>query len=287
VGGSLGGWTTGLLPGYGPTQTIFSAVGPRNMNTAGVQLNYELTPRSSITFGGLFSVLRFSDPGNVDSNGYIGTAGYNYQISRNDTLGVVYRYSAYHYLDNPQAVGDQMFQVAYGRKITGRLALALTGGPDISNFRVPLEGSTKTRYVAGTGSAYLTYAFRRGNVSAGYFHGVTAGSGVFVGAITDLFTATGTRKLTRVWDLDAHLGYARNRNAETANSVASTNYNNLYGGATLGRPLGRNANLTLGYNAYVENANNTVCAGANCGRSFTTNQILVGLSWHARPFVLR
>jgi hypothetical protein len=287
VGGSLAGVTSGLAPGYTPGQTIFSAVGPRNMNTAGVQVNYQLTRRSSITLGGIFSVLRFSDPGNIDSNDYIGTAGYNYEISRKDSIGVVYRYSAYHYLDNPQAVGDQMFHVAYGRKITGRLALELTAGPEITNFRIPLAGTTKTQYIAGSGSASLTYAFARGSVSAGYFHGVTGGSGVFYGALTDNLTASATRKLTRVWTASLHVGYAHNRNEETSSTVGSTDYNTIFAGGSLTRPLGRNANLFVGYTAFVENANSTICAGANCGSSFTTNQISVGLSWHARPFVLR
>jgi hypothetical protein len=237
--------------------------------------------------GGIFGILRFTDPGNVDSTDYIGTAGYNYEITKNNTIGVVYRYSAYHYLDNPQAIGDQMFQAAFGRKITGRLALQLTAGPEITDYRIPLAGSTKTQSVTGTGSAFITYAFERGGVSAGYFHGVSAGSGVFVGAITDTFTVSANRRLTRVWSVDAHLGYAHNRNSQTSGSVTTTGYNSLYGGASLLRPLGRNANFTLGYIAYVENTNTTVCAGANCGSSITTNMISVGLSWHTHPFVLR
>ena len=284
VGGTLGGGTTGLVPGYFPGQTIFSASGPRSVNTAGVELNYRLTPRSSITLAGIYGILRFTDPGNVDNDSYIGTAGYNYEITRNNTIGAVYRYNAYHYLDNPQAVGDQMIQAAFGRKITGRLALQLTAGPEITNYRLPPEGSTKTQFVTGTGSAYLTYAFARGGVTTGYFHGVTSGSGVFVGAITDTFTVSGTRKLTRVWTGEAHLGYAHNKNSETFGSVTTTSYNSLYGGASLMRPLGRNGNFSVGYSAYVENA---TCAAANCGSSFTTNLISIGLSWHTHPFVLR
>ena len=85
--------------------------------------------------GGLFSILRFIDPGNVESNDYIGNVGYNHQISRADTIGLVYRYSSYHYIGVNQAIGDQMIQVAYGRKITGRIALQISGGPEITTFR--------------------------------------------------------------------------------------------------------------------------------------------------------
>jgi hypothetical protein len=286
VGGTLGVGSIGLGAGFSPGQSIFTAVGPRYTNTAGAQVNYMLTPRSSVTVGGLFSVLRFTDSGNIESNDYVGNAGYNYQITRADTIGLVYRFSAFHYIGFAQAIGDQTFQAAYGRKITGRLALQLSGGPEITNFKVPQGTSTKTQYVAGSGSATLSYAFPKGTVSASYNHGVTAGSGVFLGATTDQVTGSATRRLSRVWSGDVHLGFARNRNAETDATISSQNFNTIYAGASVARPLGRNANFSLGYTAYIENANSTICAGANCSSSFMSNQITVGLSWHARPFVL-
>ncbi len=259
IGGSLGVGSPGLGGGLDPGQSIFTAIGPRYSNTFGAQGNYQLSPRSSVTFGGLVGIQRFTESGNIESNNYIGNLGYNYQITREDTIGVFYRFNSFHYLKFPQAIGDQSVQVAYGKKITGRLALQLTGGPEITNFRVAQAGSAKTQYVSGTGSATLTYAIPRGSVSLGYQHGVTSGSGVFLGATTDQLTASGTRKLTRVWSGDAHLGFAYNRRAQTS---------------------GRNASFSLGYTAYVETSSNVG------GFSLTTHQISVGLNWHTRPFVL-
>jgi hypothetical protein len=287
IGGSLGGGLAGLAPAYSPGQTIFTANGPRTVNTAGVQVNYLLTPRSSITVGGLYSIVRFSDPGNIESDDYIGFIGFNYQISRNDTLGVQYRFSAYHYLDSPQAIGDHLFQVVYGKKITGRLALQMSAGPEITNFRIAEPPSTQTQYIAGSGNVVLSYAFPWGGVSANYTHGITAGSGVFLGASTDYVQGTVNGHLTRVWKGEAHLGYSRNRNAGSGQSTTNPQYDSLFAGASASRPLGRNASLSLGYTAYVETANTSVCAGPNCSSSFTTNQITVGLSWHTRPLVLR
>jgi len=279
IGGSLGGSVTGLGTGFSPGQSIFSAVGPRYTNTAGIQLNYQVTRRTSVTLSGLDSILRFSDAGNVESNDYVGAAGLNYQVSKTDTLGILYRYSAYHYIGVPQAIGDQMIQAAYGRKITGRLALQLMAGPEITNFRTATAPVTKTRYVNASGGASLTYAFQRGSVTGSYFHGVTAGSGVFVGATTDQFTGSVQRSLTRVWRGDAHVGFARNRSVQGASGLPNTLYDTFFGGAAAARPLGRNANVSLGYTAYIEKGNNSA--------NFTTHQISVGLNWHTRPFVLR
>jgi hypothetical protein len=280
IGGSLGVGSTGLAGGLDPGQSIFTAVGSRYSNTFGAQVNYLLTPRTSVTFGGLSGIQRFTESGNIESNNYIGNLGYNYQITREDTIGIFYRFNSFHYLNLPQAIGDQSIQAAYGKKITGRLALQLTGGPEITNYRTAQAGSTKTRYVSGTGSATLTYAIPRGSVSLGYQHGVTSGSGVFVGATTDQLTASGTRKLTRVWSGDLHLGFAHNRQAQTSEILPNQSFNTVYAGASVARPLGRNASFSLGYTAYVGTSSNVG------GFSLTTHQISLGLSWHTRPLVL-
>jgi hypothetical protein len=286
VGGTLGGGLTGIGSGFTPGQTIFSAVGPRYFNTAGVQATYQLSARSSVTMGGLYSLLRFRDEGNIESDQYVGNVGYNYQITRNNTIGVQYRYSAYHYLNDPQAIGDHMFQVVFGRKITGRLALTLSGGPEITDFRHAQPPATKTRYVAGSGGATLTYLVPKGSLSASYYHGVTAGSGVFLGATTDQVSGSATRRVSRVWNGEVHGGYARNRNAETEQGVGNTTFDSFFAGVSAARPLGRNAMFNVGYTAYVERTELSGCTGS-CSSSFTTNQISVGVSWHARPFVLR
>jgi len=280
IGGTLGVGSTGIGGQFDPGQSIFTVVGPRYTNTFGTQINYVLTPRASLTFGGIASILRFTESGNVESNIYIGNVGYNYQITHEDTIGLQYHFSAYHYLGDPQAIGDHSIQAVYGKKITGRLALQLAGGPEITHYRIPVGGENKTQHVSGSGTATLSYAFARGSVSLSYLHGLTSGSGVFVGATTDQLTVTGTRKLTRVWSGDAHLGFAHNRQSTTAQSQASPSYNTVYAGGSAARPLGRNASFSLGYTAYRETSDN---AG---GVSFTTHQISVGLSWHSRPFVL-
>lgn len=286
VGGSLGGGLTGIGSGFTPGQSVFSAVGQRYFNTAAVQATYQLSKRGSVTVGGLYSLLRFKEPGNIESDQYVGNLGYNYQITRNNTIGLQYRYSAFHFLDNPQAIGDHMFQVVFGRKITGRLALTLSAGPEITNYRVPQPPSTNTQYVAGSGGATLSYLVPKGTLTANYSHGVTSGSGVFFGATTDQVTGSATRKLSRVWSGELHAGYARNRNAQAAAGLSTTDYDSFFGGVSAARPLGRNAVLSLAYTAYVQRTDLSGCS-SNCSSTLTTNQISVGVSWHARPFVLR
>ena len=252
-----------------------------------MQANYVLTRRSSITLGGTQSILRFSDPGNIESNEYLGSIGYNYNITREDTLGLVYRYSSYHFIGFTQNIGDQSVQVAYGRKITGRLALQLTGGPEITHLRVVQPGGSR-QTVAGTGSASLTYVIPRGSVSGSYFHGTTAGSGVFLGSTSDQFNGSISRKITRLWTGNANVGYSRNRGLAGTILIpnANVNYDTVYGNVAASRTLGRNANLSLGYTAYIERTNVGTCVVANCASDFTTHQLSFGVNWHTRPLVL-
>ena len=116
VGGPLAPVLPGLQNGLTPSQSIFTTIGPRYSNTSGVQFNFLLSPRSSITIGGVFSLLRFTESGNIESNDVILNAGYNYQLSRSDTFGISYRFSAYEYLGSPQAIGDHTVQATYAKK---------------------------------------------------------------------------------------------------------------------------------------------------------------------------
>src|SRR5215469_1298627 len=92
VGGSLGNTIPGLGGNYIPNQTIYGT-GTFSSNVSALQGTYTLSRRSSVTLAGSFGLLRFEQPGNYDSNTTVGSIGYNYQLSPNDTVGLVYRFS--------------------------------------------------------------------------------------------------------------------------------------------------------------------------------------------------
>ncbi len=167
VGGSIGSSIPGISGSVTPNQSIYSTVGPFYNNTAILQATYSISRRSSVTFAGAYGILQFVDPGNVDQDSIIGSIGYNYTLTHNDTIGVIYQFTAYHYQGEPQAFGNHSVALAYGRKITGRLVLQLRGGPQISTYRIPI--GTSSQEVNFYASANLTYATAHGgSVSAGY-----------------------------------------------------------------------------------------------------------------------
>jgi hypothetical protein len=286
VGGQLTPTLPSLQSGFSPAQSILTQVGPETSNTFGTQLSYSPSSRTSFTIGGVFSVLRFSQAGNIQSNDVVLNAGYNHQVSKTDILGVSYRFSAYEFIDSPQAMGIHVIQAAYGKKITGRLALQISGGPEITSFRVPIATGVNTQHVDGTASATLSRGFAAGLASLSYTHGANNGSGVLFGATSDQVTGNANRQLGRIWRGNVSLGYARTSSLLGSSSSPTVTYNTVYVGAGTQRPIGRNADFTMTYAADIQTSSDSVCAGPNCGRNFTTHVISVGMSWRSRPYVI-
>jgi hypothetical protein len=286
IGGQLGPSLPALQPNYQPNQTIFTSIGPRYSNSITTEIAYSISPGESVTVSGSYGILRFVEGGSIDTNDTILSTGYNHALSRKDTIGLLYRFSGYRYLGNPQAINDHVAQLAYGRKITGRIALQLFVGPDVTTFRVPL-GSAHHR-ISGSGGASLTYAFRRSNLSFSYNHGVAGGSGQFTGSTSDEVQNTINHQLSRVWQGNVNFGLARTTSLglSSASQVSQT-FNSWFTGGGLSRPVGRSANFTFGYTAYIQNSRLPVCRAGTCNTNYLQQQISLSFQWHTRPLVLR
>jgi hypothetical protein len=285
VGGSLGPSLQVLQPNYQPSQSIFSAAGPRYSNSITTQIAYAVSPRGSVTFAGSYDILRFVEAGNIDSNETIFNAGYNYSLSTKDTIGLLYRFSEFRYFGSPQAIEDHVAQAAYGRKVTGRLALQLFVGPDITVFRVHDPGFSDRTSVAG--GANLTYSFSRSHVFVSYNHGISGGSGVLTGARADSTQGSVDRQLSRLWHGNISFGYSRNSSlASGSNPSSPATFDSWFTGAGLDRPLGRSANFSIAYSATLQSTSQAGCSVASCS-SDLQHQVSLSFQWHSGPLVLR
>jgi hypothetical protein len=282
INGSLAPALPGLSANLVPSQSILSSTGTRYSNTSAVEATYALTPRASITMAGSYGFLRFVQPGNFDSAETVANIGYDYLLTRKDTLGVFYRFTGFHYDGTPQAIGNQIVNFAYGRKITGRLALQLSGGPGIASYRVPINGNTNQ--VLPYVSASLTYGVRGGQLSLGYTHGVSGGSGTLVGANTDQLMFSANQLIGRSWTFLGSLDYARNRSLAKNPTSDSQSIGSWVVTAGLARQFGPKLSLTFGYTALIQTSNQACIAP--CNTNFTQNQISLGFQWNTRPFVI-
>lgn len=284
IGSSMAPQPVGLANNIGANQTIFSSNGAAYDNTFATQATYALSSRASVTVSGAYSNLNFVNAGNIDVYDAIGNVGYNYVLTSKDSIGVLYRLSTYHFGGGPQAIGDQLVQVAYGRKITGRLALQLAGGPEFDTFRVPVANQSSQIYESG--SAALTYGFEHGGLNLGYSHGISPGSGILIGSVLDNFSFGANRQLGRVWNFSGSLGYARNSGLGASALGGTPNIDAWFVTAGLARALNPNASFSIGYTATIQSGSATTC-GSVCNTNFTQHMISIGFQWNTRPFVIR
>jgi hypothetical protein len=283
--GSIGPTIPGMGLGYVPNQSIYAAFGPEYSNAAALQVTYATSRRGSITASGSYGTLNFVDPGNVDNSSTSGTVGYNYELTRQNSIGGFYRFSGYHFAGQPQAFGSNSFNLAFSRKLTGRMALQAYGGPDITTFRIPVDGQS-SKIGANLGVS-VDYAFKEGGLAGRYFHGLTGGSGAFTGSTVDQVNFSANHRLSRVWSGHLNFGYAHNKAIVSSTAASSAGYNSWFFGGGVTRPLGRNSTLAIAYSGNISSYAPSGCTGNSCSSNQTTyNSIIVNFQWHMRPMVL-
>lgn len=299
--GGLGGTalpsgSTGLGTAFTDSQTILFGEGQNVTNAFTTEADYAITARTSLTLVGGYSLLRYvnAGPGLVDSGNASFRAGYNYLWSRKDTVAVLYTFNAFRYTNSSQSINQHTVQASYGRRVTGRLAFQIAAGPQVVLFSSnPSGGSGTAGSMTSNTQLYWAldtsaqYRWERAMLSATYSHGVTSGSGVLAGSVTDTASGSITRQMSRTFSSGITAGYSRNKGLiEGAVSPASQVFDYWFAGANFSRPWGRSLGLTFSYQMQYQNSNTTFCiAGMTCGTSVIRHLISVGLGWHQRPIL--
>jgi hypothetical protein len=288
-----GGGSIGLQPGLTPGDSILTARGNRATNSFLTQADFYLSPRGSITVAGGYSLLHYFDNNLIDFGDAIFQAGYNYQLTRKDSIAVFYRFSGYRYSGFNQSINDNSFQVSYGRRVTGRFSFQIQGGPDITFVTTPLTAATTTTPASGGQTRELywslstsaTYQLQRVGLNASYLHGVSGGSGVLLGGIADTVSGGAGRQLTRQLSGNLGAGYSRNKgiNAFNAAGAPPQDFGYVYGSVGFDRTLGRALDVNLNYQLQHQTSNADFCIGTTCNQNLTRHQITVGLNWHRQP----
>lgn len=292
-----GSGSTGLSPGFTTGQSILTGQGQNLSNSSVLQLETFVTPRSSITMTGGYSLLHFFGNNLTDSGDMTFQGGYNYQLRRHDTLAAMYTFSDFRYTSLGESIYTHSIEGSYGRLVTGRLAFQIAAGPEFAIFNQlggtsggtvggPAASNGSSAHVYWTLNSSLNYQYQRTRMGVSYWHGVTEGSGVLAGAQTDTATGNLTRQMSRTFSSGLTAGYSRNASLSVAGSTASgENYDYWFAGASLARPFAETLALTLSYQMQYQTSNATFCIGPACGMSIVRNLISVGLSWHERPLL--
>jgi len=282
-GGSIGSGNP-FLPG----QTILTVRGQRLTNSFIAQDDIHLTAKSSLTFLGGYSLLHFVDDPLLDFGEIIFQGGYNHELTRKDTIAVFYRFRGYRYSGVDQSIDENSFQVSYARKVTGKLAFQVAGGPQVAFVTVPITsgtgGSTTELFFALDAS--LTYRLKRTELLVAYNHGLSGGSGVLAGSQLETVRGAVRRQLSRNFSGSWDMGYSRNVGRLVVGSTPATtnqNFDYWFTGVQIGHPLGRTLHLFLRYQLEYQNSNTSSCTEVTCANNVTRNQISLGLGWKAQP----
>jgi len=271
--------STTLNPTYGANNTILTGQTRLLNNAAIAEIQYDLSARSSFTVTGSYGVLDYIGAGYISSHDYVLSAGYNYMFTAKDTVDVSYSLTETHYTGSQQAVNFQQINAGYGRQVSGRLVFQISGGPELIAFHdyTPSEGNVVTWNL----TAGLQYRLRRSGFSANFTRGANAGSGVFYGSISDSVTGGVNHQFSRFLTGAVNVGYSINHNLTIVPGVANQ-YQNYFVGASLGRQLGRYAQLSVNYGAQQQPYGG-ICPVTNCGTNRILQTIGVALNLHIHP----
>jgi len=300
--GNIGtsGGSSGLGAPFGtPGQTILTGIGQSVANAFATEADVNLTPRTSLTFVGGYSLLHYSNTGLLDSGDASFRAGYNYLATRKDTIAVFYTFTAFRYSNFNQSINDHTIQASYGRRVTGKLAFQVAAGPQVAVSRVAITPGAVSGASGGatsTGSSLtqlywsldtnLQYQMKRTALVLSYIHGVNAGSGVLGGSVGDVASGSLTRQMSRTFSSGLTAGYSRNSGSLiTSTTPVNETFDYWFAGASFSHPIGRTLGLTLSYQMQYQDSNSAFCIGSLCGQSVIRNLISIGVGWHERPLL--
>jgi hypothetical protein len=296
AGAGLPGVATGggVGSGFTPGQSILTPESQNLSNSFDVELDTKLTSRTSLTLVGGYSLLHYFTDNLLDFGTVTVQVGYNYLLSRKDTVALSYSFSGYQYSNVDQTLDLHTIQGSYGRRVTGKLAFQIAAGPQFAVSRIPVTNATPpTAPVPGTPSSSqlywtlntsLQYQLRRAAISASYNHGVTGGSGVLVGAETDTATGSFNDQISRTFNAGFTAGYSRNRGiATTSGSLEAQDFSYWFAGVNVAHPIGRSLDVFANYQFQYQDSNTSGCVGSACSTNTIRHQIAFGLNLHKQP----
>ena len=287
-----GGAQLGIQSSLVPNETILSARGQRLISTSLVEVDTLLTPNATFSMAGGYALLHYFNDDDFNFNNAIGQAGVSLQVSRHDTIAIIYRFDQYRFPFQDYTLLGHTGELDYARRVTGRMAFEIDAGAEWAIFRLPGAPPSSTTWpnrVYWAGDASFSYELRRTLLSLSYDHSISGGSGVLTGALTDTVSAGVSSQLTRTFHGYLNVGFGRNSQLSVVSiSTGATNptFDYLFGTVGITHPLGREMTWSVGYSTQYQQASQPYCVTGVCGTSILRQQVSLGFNLHPRPFAI-
>ena len=285
---------------------------PRIMNVAIGDVTENLTPKSSLTAAGGYAITHFYGTDASTGTTFIGStqtsaqAGYNRLLSSHTQIALVYGYQGFNFSILGTDFHSHIIQGLYGHRISGRMDLLLGAGPQFTRINVvSLFGNIPSNKIGVAAQARLRYKFTKASMDLQYQRFETSGSGLFLGAQSDIVRLSVDRPLNRVWGSFVDIGYSHNDRLQnlTESQVSTCNvpgeYNILlppcpgvnantfstgFAGGGLHRAFGREFHGFVSYQFNELAFDHSYCGGlTDCNRISNRQIITFGLDWTPRP----
>ena len=281
LGGGLTNYNPFLLPGQS-----FQSLGKRINNVIVGQVQYTVGPRSSFNLSGNYGLVHFFTVGLLNSRSVGMRVGYDYLIDARQTFTLSYVNDFFNYSSAIPGFSTHSAVVAYKRFLTGRLSFLMEGGPQISRFQNPVSGNATS--LSWRLRSQLRRLTARNSLELEYSHHITAGSGVLIGANSDILRTDFSRTLSRNWTGGLLGSFNRNSGLrQTSGGNSSRHSNSWTAGTMIHRLVGERANIDLNYHISRQTANFSVCPGnVPCGSVSLRHQVGVGMTWSSRPYLI-
>jgi len=276
---TLGNSLTSFAQAFEPTENINTGSVMRYRNSILGQAEYSFSRRSAVTFAASYGLLRFQGTGFVDSTMLDAQVGYDYLLDPSNSIAFLGSYGKINFTGTGKYTTDYVGALAYGRKITGRLAFQIAVGPQ--EIQSVVGGGGNFNLLGVSVNSALTYQRRRNGITLSFVRGLNGGSGVIQGATSNTVSFADHYQLTRRWSTTVNGGYALN-NSLVAAGATSTRFDNWFVGADLGRQVGQHAAVNFNYGATRQN-NPSTCTVAQCGGNGLQQSVGVSINWHLRP----
>jgi hypothetical protein len=204
-------------------------------------------------------------------------AGYDYQLDPFNSISIIASYGKITYPGTGDTTIDYVGALAYGRKITGRLAFQISAGPqEIRSSGSGGLGSFNQLFVSVNSA--LNYQRRRSGLSLGYTRGLNGGSGVLQGSTGNTFYGSVNYKFTQFWTGTINGGYAMSTSLAPVGAT-TLKFDDWFVGASLGRQIGRHAQINFSYGA-LEQIIPPNCPVISCGIPGLQQTFGVTVNWH-------
>ena len=271
------GTLNSIQPTLVSAATIQTGLARQVYNTAVGEIDYSRSRRTTLTLVASANLVHFLDRGYINSEDFNGRIGYNYALSAKNNIGLTYGRDRTSFFGSASRMETDLLQLAFGRKITGRLAFQVEAGPQLFHF--VNYGLAKTRQLSWSAFSALTYQRGHAGYSLSYFRGVSPGSGVLFGSNSEFITGTANREITRFWSASMNGGYASSK-ALAPSAMFSSQFNNWFAGANLNRQIGAQVYLGLSYGFQQQSIGGGSCPVLSCGLPGSFSQLGVNLQWH-------